>query len=123
MRISNRYPVLKKVLAALEAPLFLNADVEADCWAETTGGETIFHCDPKSANLLLPEADAHTLEHLKELPKSFGLKVKKHFEDEQARAAWFYFVFDVEIQGTEQKDNGMYELQYTAKLRDWSYET
>lgn len=122
MKIPSKYPTLKKVLAEIDAPLFSGATVEVDCWTSQEEGQTVFNCDPDTANLLLPEVDQHQLDSMG-LPKAYEIVVRHGFETEQAMSATYYFTFDVEISGSTQQPDGMYELQYTAQVKEWSYET
>jgi hypothetical protein len=113
------YPALSKVLAfQLDSPLFQNAQVEVHCQA-TPNEEAKFRCDKDSAKLLLPAVDKPTLD---KLPKQFTMTLKHPFEDKQAQGATFYLTFDVQITGSKQKPDGMYSLQYEAKLKDYTYE-
>jgi len=120
MKNISRYPALSKVLSlTLDEPLFQEAEVEGNFWALQEEGQTKFACEPKSLNLLLPEVSK---EESESLPKQCQIKVKHRFEDEQAREATFYLTFDVQIQGFEQKPDGMYEPKYTATLKDYEYD-
>ena len=118
----NNYPALKKILADIELPLFAGAEVEVECWSDTEDGQPLFDCDPESAKLSLPEVDQATLERLG-LPKRYTLEVKHFFEDNQARSAWFYFTFVVNITEAKQRPDGMFDLQYTSTVKHWNYLT
>jgi hypothetical protein len=51
------------------------------------------------------------------------VKVKHHYQDEQARETNFYLTFSVQIEGYEQTQDGMYKPKYTATLEDYEYES
>jgi hypothetical protein len=116
----TKFPTLKKILAGLEEPLFKDAAVEVSCWSTMEDSVPVFHCDEKSAHLVLPDV---TKAQLDSLSKKFKIKVRHYFENEQAEACTFIFTFDVEVEGSEQQPDGMYQLNYRAHLEDYEYET
>lgn len=60
-----------------------------------------------------------TKAELDKIPPNFKIRVSHYFEDEYARATTFLFTFSVEIKGSKQMPDGLYELDYTAKPIDY----